>query len=146
MPTVTIACKLPHGLRLRLHEWAEVQEPVLGGGTRIEKRARPTGQEVVVKGVAHEASKSPDAPMAFGYALTHGVDADFWEKWVAQNKGSTVLEGGMTFAHAKPADAEAHAREGRAVRSGLEPLDPNNLPMKGVQTAPESAKPLVIAG
>lgn len=138
--TVTVACKLPHGLRLRIQAERETTVPVMGGGMQSVKQWVPTGDEVVLKGVAHEFGKSPNAPIAEGgFALTTGVNAEFFAKWMEQNKETEIVRQGLVFASGDAASVSDQAKDHAEVRSGLEPLDPENLPVKGVETADEQS-------
>lgn len=128
MPQVTIACKLPHGLTMRVFNMAEASEPVMGGGSRTVKRAVELPERVTINGWSHPQNAAPHAPIHGGYALTHGVDKDFWEKWLSQNKDSDIVVNKLIFAHEKEASAVSEAKEKAEVRSGLERLDPNKLP------------------
>lgn len=130
--TVTVACKLPHGLILRLHEMISVPEPVLGGGVRETKVARHTGQEVIIKGAAVPYGKAPQTEIHGGYALTFGVDAQFFSRWMQEFKDSDMVKNGLIFAFEKRDDAAAKAKEQEEVRTGLEPIDPEK-PGRGIK-------------
>jgi hypothetical protein len=132
--TVSVACKVPSGLHLRLFSMEDFSEPVMGGGTRTVKRAVETGQRVTVKGFAHPIDKAPTAQIAGGYALTPNVDADFFAAWLAQNADSAIVKNKLIFAADKPTYAESKAREQEEIKSGLEPIDPNRMP-KGLEKA-----------
>lgn len=137
--TVTVACKLPHGLRLRLQKQFTVREPSLNNESRTVEQWVPTGDEVVLKGVAHEFGQAPRAELAGGYALTPGVDKDFFEAWLAQNKDTEIVRQHLVFAQGQHESARAQATDQQEIRTGLEPLDPNNLPIRGVETADEQS-------
>jgi hypothetical protein len=136
--TVTVACKLPHGLILQNYRMAEKPVPILGGGTRVEKMAEPVGAPITIRGVAHEVNKAPTVQIIGGYALTPGVDAGFFAAWLKANADHDAVRNGLIFAHAKADDAEAEAREKSSLRSGLEPIDPSRLP-KAIETAAKAA-------
>jgi hypothetical protein len=127
--TVTVACKLPHGLWLKVFRTEDWDEPVMGGGYRKTTRAVELPEHrVLIGGVAAPFGMSPASPMVAGYALTHGVPAAVWEKWLDDNKDSDIVRKKLIFAYAKEADTAAAAKENEGRRSGLEPLDPTNLP------------------
>ena len=143
---VTVACKLPQGLVLQLYQEVEIDEPVMGGGVRRTKQHIPIpGKRVELAGTGYPINMTPYAPIVGakrpgageGFALTSGVDADFWNEWCRQNKGSPLLESGVLFADIKPVYVEGIAKERIDLRSGLEPLlrdsqgqidDPRNVP------------------
>jgi hypothetical protein len=62
------------------------------------------------------------------YALTHGVDAAWWEEWVEQNKDTEMVRN--LVVRAAPTDDELRAaiKENPEIRSGFEPVDPENDP------------------
>jgi len=128
---VTVACKMPNGVVLRMHRKEERPEPVMGGGMRMVEMWVATGDNVTIAGVAAEAGKLPNAPTSSGFALTPGVDADFWAAWLAQNKDLDMVRNGLIFAYDKPDFVVGKAKEMVKARTGMEPIDPNNLPRMG---------------
>ena len=132
MASVTVGCKLPHGLTMRVFDMVETQEPVMGGGFRAVKVAQERPQRVTLNGFSNAQNRAPNSPIVEGFALTHGVDAEFWSAWKAQNADSDVVKNGLIFAHEKSVNTEAEAKDKKTLRSGLERLDPNKLP-KGIQ-------------
>lgn len=121
--TVTVACKLPHGIKIRDHAESVFHENVMGGGTRKVKVFRPVGPIIRIKG--------PVVPLAFirliqvegGYAITDGIDADVWGRWMNWNRDSDAVTRHLIFGDEKRDKVLAMAREFSAVKSGLEPLD-----------------------
>jgi len=137
---ITVACKLPHGLRLRLYKMEPFAEPVLGGGVRETKKAVQVGNEVVLNGYRQlPFGQVPRAMIASGFALTSNVPKDFFEEWLKQNKDSAVVKQGLIFAHVERESVEDQAKDHRKVRNGLEPLDPKNLPKLSPTFAVETA-------
>jgi len=126
--TVTVACKLPHGLWLELTEPVEHPEATPGSEKRTITMHRRTGKRVRINGNAVAVGQAPRHPIVGGFALTHGVDADFWAAWLKQNTLNSLVTAGLLFAHEKPEHAQKRAGEHAKLRSGLEPLDPKNLP------------------
>jgi hypothetical protein len=102
MPTVTVACKLPNGLQLKLEGKPPVE--LLGNSVPFGVAPRDIG----------------------GYALTHGVDAEFFEAWITKYKDYEPVKRGLVFAYTKEQDARARALEMREEKSGLEPVDQRN--------------------
>ena len=122
--TVTVGSKLPYGYRMSVYRMEDWHEPVMGGGTRTIKRAvKP--RHIEIKGTGRRVD---DPRMIGGYAITEGVDADFWAAWLADHADDSLVTSGIIFAHAKAADVEAAARAGRSVVTGLEPINPDSLP------------------
>lgn len=126
--TVTVACKMPNGLILELTELFDHTEPLPGGGTKTVPMHRRTGKRVTIAGPAAPAGMAPKAPVMGGYALTHGIDADFWKQWLEQNKHSDLVRNKMIFAHEKQDSVEGRAREQAELRSGLEPMSQERDP------------------
>lgn len=143
--TVTVACKLPNGLRLRVFKPTTVSEPVMGGGTKEVTRYDQDGADVVVRGTATPAGVALVNSLS-GYALTT-IDADFWAKWKEQNKDHDAVKNGLIFASAKPDEVKGVAKECEKVRSGLEPLSPKDDPrtprkqasLSGIEVAERAA-------
>lgn len=129
--TVTIACKSPVGYRLRLHAESKEREQVLGGGSREFSIFRPTGEELVILGNRVPHGEAPRCRVVGGYAMTDNVPAAFWDEWVRQNEGSQLLTSGIIFAMPRPADADAKAKDGKTLRSGLEPMEPDRVDANG---------------
>ncbi len=131
--TVTVACRIPMGIILREFRVADEREQTPNGVREI-KVGRATGKSVVINGVATEPRKQRfdrfgvPVTMTRGYALTPNVDADLWENWLSYHKDHPMVVNRMIFATAKPADADAIARENEARASGLEPMLPDNDP------------------
>lgn len=126
--TVSIGCKIPNGIVMRLHQYVEQDVPLLGGGFQKQKIALPTGKEITLKGWARKMNEAP-ALLIDGYcAINSEVDADFWAQWLEQNKNAQYIKNGMIFAVSNDKSAIAKAREEVERRSGMEPLDPDKLP------------------
>ena len=135
--TVTVACKLPNGLQLQLQQMREFNEAVMGGGVRTVQRAERVGAVVTIRGFARRFGEE-GAPMQGGYALTPGVDAEFFATWMKQNAEHPAVEAGLIFASEKTGDVDRFTRENAKLLSGLEPTDPKNLPpefRRSIQTA-----------
>jgi hypothetical protein len=128
--TIVVACKLPHGLRMRLFEMVDSQEAVAGGGFRMTKRAQPASDIVEIRGYLHDVKRSPVAMPSIGssYALTDGINKDFFTKWLEQNADLDAVRNNLVFAHER--DTAGQAREFKDTRSGVEPIDPNKAVMK----------------
>ena len=100
--TITIGCKLPSGLILRV----------------VDK----SGHEQ-----RHEIRGSKESKIIGGYGITHDVPKEFWDRWVALHPEFPALKSGVIFAVGKAADADREARNGETVKSGFEGVDPSDL-------------------
>jgi hypothetical protein len=125
--TVTVACKLPNGLKLQICQKKTEKEQTPNGVRDIEVW-RPTGEEIEVKGPRVAFGALPSYPIIGGYALTQNVDKRFWEKWLEQNADSDLIKNHLLHAYPTPQAAQSFAKEHEEVRSGFEPIDPDNLP------------------
>jgi hypothetical protein len=132
--TVTVACKVPNGLLLRLGEFRDYDEPVVGGGVRTSKIWRQIGEPIHIKGPKRGmVGDDPFSPNADGYALTFGVPEDFMTKWLDENKDHDLVRNNLIRVSAKTQDLKAMTKESRDVATGLEPLNP-----KGDARVPKS--------
>lgn len=132
--TISVACKVPNGLVLQVFTSTEAQEPVMGGGYKKIMQAHVAWRHKVNGPAVPEGRGSP-YPIFYDYALTHGVDADHFAKWLEQNKDSDVVKHGFIKAHLKPSELEAHAKDHADVKTGLERVNRRDLPaeFKGKQ-------------
>lgn len=129
--TVTVACRVPNGLVLHVDRMVDGFEPIMGGGVRTIKVAEAMGQTYTLAGPAIDLVKLQrdqglDKQVVGGYGLTPGVPRDFWEAWEAQNRDSALVRNRQVFAAATESRARDQSREQAKVRSGLEPVDPND--------------------
>ena len=124
-PTVTVACKIPNGLFLRIFDFAEHSEPVMGGGTQTVKRAVQKGAQIKVNGPAVPFGKVPDFMQAGGYALTPGIDKEFFDKWLEQNADLDAVRNRLVFASEKAETTIKRAEDGASILSGLHPINPD---------------------
>lgn len=92
--TVTVGCKLPHGLIL---EVGKVQVAINGENKAV---------------------------IAGGHGVTEGVDKEFWDAWVAAHPNYKPLTSGLIFAHEDKKDAIAQVKERKGQKHGLERLNP----------------------
>ena len=125
--TVTVACKHQPGLLLKLYYPTKETHPLLGGGLKEVDvwREIENSPRVKINGPTPPKDHNADRPaMIGGYALTFGVDKTFWDEWVKQNADSDMLRNRILFAAPKHDMVEGRAKEGKEVRSGLEPINP----------------------
>lgn len=125
---VTVACKLPNGLWLQLHRAQRITVPVLGGGTRDETQFMREGNRYRVYGNSHPQNKAPMCEIVAGFALTHNIPKDFWDKWLDQNSESEIVKKSIIFGYAGRENIDAASKDHEKVKSGFERMDPTNLP------------------
>jgi hypothetical protein len=125
--TVTVACKLPHGLTLRLFKMEPFEEAVVGGGVRQTKKAMQVGEVVKLNGYAAPHGHRPLADVVggkfVGYALTPDVPREYIEEWLRQNPDLPAVKNGLIFIAPDRKYAADKAEEVRGQKNGLEPLD-----------------------
>lgn len=133
--TVTVACKLPHGLILRLFDMVDADEAAAGGGYRTIKRPQPRPGVVEIRGylTKHRGATIQPPAESSSYAFTEGVDKDFFDEWMKQNKDHPAVVNKLIFGSEKADTVKGQMRDHKDARSGLEPLDPNRLP-RGIKT------------
>lgn len=102
METVTVGCKLPHGFKMDL----------LVNGVK---------QRVLLRG-------NNSSLVAGGFGLTEGVDKEFFDKWMAENKALDFVQRGLIWAYKNTEGARKKAIEEAEKRHGLEPLNPDGDP------------------
>jgi hypothetical protein len=148
--TVTVALKHPAGIILRIFKQVDGIETGIGGNQKrvkvsqvVEKDGVP--YQFVLNGnrIARGAETDEDRvakTIVGGYALTPNVPKDLWEVWREQNKDHDLVRNHLIYATDGEARARDQAKDQRAVRSGLEPIDPNKPPVSGIATADEMKK------
>ncbi len=125
--TVVIGCKVPNGIILR--EFKMVERTIrIHGMVSTEEMSQETGNRFTVRGPALAFGQIPNIPIVGGFALTPGVPADLARTWFQQNSDSDIVRNNLIFFEDSVERAQARARELSSVRSGLEPLDPKNMP------------------
>ena len=109
MATVTVACKLPHGIELT-HK----------------------GKTVTFNGANH-----PEALV--GHGLTNNVDADWFKDFLdTDGKDFAPVVNHLLFANAKDTVGEAEEKAADpTIKTGLEPIDPD-APGGGIEQVPET--------
>lgn len=137
--TVTVACKMPHGLILRLFEFVETTQAAPSGHVVVKEareRVNPGTDQpsrVKIQGYLNrEMSRMLTPSQAPSWVLTEAVDKGFWDEWTKQNKDFDPFVNGLIFAAPNAAAAHREIANRMAMRNGFEPVDPSNMP-KGVQ-------------
>lgn len=128
--TVTVACKLPNGLKLQVWRQEEYMETYVGGHMPA-KRAIPVDECYFLNGTAIDiaaltTNQGLDKVVTAGYALTPGIRKEYWDEWLKQNAQAPYVTNKLVFAASNEMNARSMAKDHKTVRSGLEPIDPNN--------------------
>ena len=100
--TITIGCKLPHGLHLDVHTEGQAKK------------------RVTVKG-------NNSSLVIGGYGITDGVPKEHWEAWLEQHKSHPAVTNSLIFAHTQTNSVKARALEQAELKNGLEGMDPKNM-------------------
>lgn len=130
---VTVACKLGVAwFDLQLSVIREVEEQGLGT-SRTVRQGQRVGSVVRLRGTAYPRGNPPEGfpppPLIVaGAAMNPGVDKDFWDQWVEQNKLNPLVMNRLIFAHESESWVQGKAREEAENLSGLEPLNPKGDP------------------
>ena len=117
---VTVYCRHNPGLILRVGEFAERHEAA-NIHARTVKEWQQTGS-FTVAGPARRMGEDAAAQVVGGYAVTHGVPKDLWDKWLSDNEKSAMVQNKVIFAHEKSSYGDGQATEQKGVRTGMEPL------------------------
>jgi hypothetical protein len=139
---VTVACKVELGVILHVDDLQE-RTVETQSGSRVIKEYRRGSERVHILGPAYPRGQPPEgfpekAPTVGGFALTYGVEKDFWDNWWMDNadprckpedmehvngcRCTMIVRNRLIFAYEAAADTKAAAVEAKDVRSGLEPL------------------------
>lgn len=125
--TVSVACKIPQGMRCVLHAPREVKEVTLGGFREVTQHF-PTDREFIVKGPAHAQNEGPRCRVVAGFAITEGVSKELWDEWRKQFASLDAVQKNHIFAYETPGKIEDAAKDHQTVKTGLERLNPHALP------------------
>jgi hypothetical protein len=147
---VTVASKMPMNIELQL--CAPRTARVTGQFGSVEETVFiKHGAVHVIRGTAYPELKPPKGfpkrpdmieDEKGGYALTPGVPAEFWEKWLEENRDTEMVQNGMIKAQSDLDSLAADAAEHADRDSGLGALNPdgdrrNPKPANSSITAPE---------
>ncbi|EIF30960.1 hypothetical protein BCh11DRAFT_06472 [Burkholderia sp. Ch1-1] len=110
--TVTVYCKLPHGIRYNLPSGEELRFVGALGDER---------SQLQVSGLAGRDSVA-------GFGVTKNVSVEAWA-WVVEKYGKDAAHrNGLIFAHEKEKSGSAEAKEKADEKTGFEPIDPSKDP------------------
>lgn len=137
---VTVACKLPNGLVLRVFNETKENEPVLGGGSREVKRFVPHEDSYKINGNAKPFGQDVDWQIVAGYGLTPNIPRDFFDKWEEQNASAPYVKNSLVFAYERTDDCVSAAKDNKGNLSGLQPLTPDTDPRLPKATRKELGK------
>lgn len=126
---VVVACKLGVAyFDIQLCKIEDKFEQNMQGG-RTVKEATRIGKIVRLRGTSYPRGTPPAGypgrpEIIDGAALTHGVDKDWFDEWLVQNKLNPIVMNKMVFAHETMDGVRGEAADLSKFLSGLEPIDP----------------------
>lgn len=106
--TVSVACKLPHGLHIQLRKTTTKRDGEVSEGF---------GPVVTLKG-------ANDRDAVAGHGITHGVDKELFEAWLKQEAEQPFIKNKLVFAQERENSAVAQAKEQEKNITGFEGIDP----------------------
>lgn len=114
---IAVGCKLPHGIHMDMRQAGMPTERVTLKGTNS-----------LQSGAIQRIS------MIGGFAVTENVPKDFFDAWMKNNKEHPAVKNGLIFHHKQLASVVEMGKEREGeLRSGLDPIDPKNTGVKGVE-------------
>ena len=119
--TVTVGCKLPNGLKIRLYAFGK---DAMGNVV-----AQPASGWVTLNG-------ANTSGVIGGFGLTE-VDESFWSEWRDKNKDAPYVKNGLVFAESNRDRGIARALDYEKAPTGLEPIDPEKPRVRGVKPVPK---------
>lgn len=128
---VTVACKLGVAyFDIQHTKIVEKFEQNMQGGRNVREAER-VGNVVRLRGTAYPRGTPPKGfppppEMMNGAALTRGVDKDWFDEWLLQNKLNPVVQNKMVFAAETDDALRGESAELSKFLSGLEPIDPTS--------------------
>lgn len=109
--TVVIGCKLPHGL-------------VMEVGLSRDPKAIAAGLHRTDEFDSFTVKGANAARVVGGFGITVGVPAALAERWFSENKSLRYVKDGSIYIVADVAAAKGEAKDRRALKTGLEAIDP----------------------
>lgn len=131
MATVTVGCKLAHGLIMELIGEGHLMQP-----------APLSEQRAEIKGANSLRVKGTN-PLNGQIAYTT-VDKALADEWFKRNKGLRFVKDGSVFMQESASAAQSEGKSRAELKTGFEPLDPTNL-RPGMQADKEHLKRLQTA-
>lgn len=126
---VVVACKLgvPY-FDIQHCKIEEKFEQNMQGGRTIKEATR-SGSVVRLRGTSYPRGTPPagfpEKPeIVGGAALNYGVDKDWFDEWLQQNRLNPLVVNRLIFAHETVDGVRGEAKEMAAFLSGLEPVNP----------------------
>jgi hypothetical protein len=138
---VTVACKLGLAyLDIQHSRIVTKFEQNMQGGKDIREAER-VGQVVRLRGTAYPRGTPPKGfppppEIVGGAALNRGIDKEWFDAWLEQNKLNPIVQNKMVFAHESEDHIRGQAAELSKFLSGLEPVNPD-----GDHRIPKSSRP-----
>lgn len=134
--TVTVLCRLPHGIKLQLAPAGDAERRAkLSADGTPDRSPVAYVKSVTIAGANRAPDYHPKDNVLLGRVGRTSVDKAFWDAWLAQHKDSDLVKNHCVFAEVTERNAEAKAREFATVKTGFEPVEPEELKRKGMEKA-----------
>lgn len=115
MPNVTVGCKLPHGLIIRLNSNSKTQ--------------------VTLNGANSGTVVGLDGKVQRGTCGFTQVDETFINAWLKAYADTVMVKKGLIFISKNQKEAQAQADDKENIKTGFEPTDPAKPAAPGVTPA-----------
>lgn len=123
--TVTVFCRLPHGLRLSVYDLDEIKRRDALSRNKTPDYSPVQASHIVLRGARDDARYHKKDNVLLGMAGRTDVPKDFWDAWYSQNKNSDFIRNHLVFAETTERAGAARQAELAAERTGFESLDPD---------------------
>jgi hypothetical protein len=125
---IIVGSKLPMSIELQLFNMVE-QQRTFRGTAWVEIEAQRVGAAVTIRGTSYPRGIPPTGfisppQIVHGYSLTYGVDAEWFEQWLAQNKTTDIVKNNMLIWGDSREDVADQAIDLAKLASGLDPVTP----------------------
>lgn len=127
---VTVICRLPHGIHMRLYDEKDLSARVTAGYPAAS--APNATASVLLNGANRDPRYHPVTNNLIGMGGRTEVPKDFWEAWKKQNVDFSPLKNGLIFAAANERRAVDELNEKRTVKTGFEGTTDETLKKTGV--------------
>jgi hypothetical protein len=135
MSKTIVYSKLPNGLKLRFFREVDGTEPSASGPRPIKVQQEIIGKYIYLSPTTVAYATLPVHPLVFGYSKNL-VDTELWNEWTKVNWDSDLLTNKTVFSAGTEEDGDSRCKQqaNEPVKSGMEPLDPNNSPRLGLSS------------
>lgn len=139
--TVTVCCKLPHGINVDLYDMVDRAEAAPGGMQTVKRaELRRNFKRITLNGFSYAQNKAPKNPVMEGFGLTFNVPREPMAEWLKLHADQDYVKNGLIFIQDGRREVEAQLKDHASQRSGLERIDPKDKRQLGASIKPADAK------